>query len=49
MKRITKKEVEQLQKTWMGCLSLVRGELEGMQVGEMRLMTKEEWTLPTAD
>jgi hypothetical protein len=49
MKRITKKEAEQLQKTRLGYRSRVRGELEGMQVGEIRLMTKEEWTRPTAD
>jgi hypothetical protein len=47
MKRITKKEAEQLQKTRLGYRSRVRGELEGMQVGEIRLMTKEEWTRPT--
>jgi succinate dehydrogenase flavin-adding protein (antitoxin of CptAB toxin-antitoxin module) len=34
MKRITKKEAEQLQKTRLGYRSRVRGELEGIQVGK---------------
>jgi hypothetical protein len=47
VKRLTKKEAEKLQTMRMGFRSRVRAELEGMEVGEIRLLTKEEWTRPT--
>jgi hypothetical protein len=47
MKALTKKEAEKLATRPRGRRSRVRAEVEVMAVGDIRLLTKEEWTRPT--
>jgi len=47
MKALTRKEAEKLATKPRGKRSRVRAEVEVMAVGDIRLLTKEEWTRPT--
>lgn len=47
MKTISRKEAEKLKTMLDGSRSRVRAEVEAMEVGEIKLLGKEEWTRPT--
>ena len=47
MRPLTKKEAEKLKTMRSGPRSRVRAEIEAMQVGDVMLLGKEEWTRAT--
>ncbi len=47
MRTLSKKEMEKLTTVRKGHRSRARAEMEVMEVGEVKLLTKEEWTRPT--
>ncbi len=46
MKTISRKEAEKLKTMLDGSRSRVRAEVEAMEVGEIKLLSKAEWTRP---
>ncbi len=47
MKSISKKEAEKMRTMLAGRRSPVRAEVEAMEQGEIKLLSRDEWTRPT--
>lgn len=47
MRRISKKEAEKLKTQVNGKRSRVRAEIESLEVGEIMLLERKDWTQPT--